>query len=122
MISGKSLKVLTVIQYASLIIATICVLVFQFLAHVVCVYLALGFYTLGFLIVMVRSILTTTEIFLASKQEQKEGALLLKKGGVDYVNTKSERIWAIISCLFWVAVFGFSLVVLIMYMTNYKIF
>lgn len=121
MFSGKPLKILTIIQYVSLVVATVGVLVFQFIPHVVCMYLSIGLFTLGFFIIMLRNVLTTAEIFVASLKEQKALSLMVETSRLQILNTKKERVWSIITSLFWVAVFGFSLAVLIMYILAYPV-
>lgn len=121
MFNGKPLKILTIIQYAALLVATIGVLVFQFIPHEICMYLSLGLYALGFLIIMLRNVLTTIEIFIASLKEQRALRVMVETSRVQILNTIKERIWSVITSLFWVAVFGFSLSVLIMYILAYPV-
>ncbi len=109
------LKVMSLIEYVSLILATVAVLTFQFLPYLICIMVALGCYTLGFFMASIRSVLNCVEIFFASKQVNGEEQALVTSSKVEVLNSKKERVLAVLGAIMWIALFAFALVVLILY-------
>ena len=109
------LSVINIIEYIALIVATIAVLTFQFVPYLACIFVGMSCYCAGFLIASVRAVLNCIEIFWASKQAQGKGQALVTTKQIEVLNSKKERIHAVLSAIMWIALFVFALVVLILY-------
>ena len=109
------LSVINVIEYVALIVATIAVLTSQFVPYLAFVLVGMASYCVGFLIVSIRAVLNCVEIFWASKQTNGEEQALVTTKQVEVLNSKKEKVHAVLSAIMWIALFVFALVVLILY-------
>lgn len=109
------LHVINLVEYVSLIIATIAVLISQFVPYLACVIVGMSFYALGFLLASIRAVINCVEIFIASKRVSGENEALVTTNRVEVLNSKKEKAQAVLSALLWFLLFAFALVVLILY-------
>lgn len=112
-------KVVGIIEYVALIVATISVLISQFVPKVWIVILGLCGYVVGFLFSATRSVFSCIEIFSASKMVSEEDSALVATNQVEVLNSKKEKIRAVVGAIVWVAVFVFALIVAIWYISKY---
>ena len=101
-------------QYVFFLTATCAVLSAQFIANANIVFAALIAYTTGFLVTLIKGIINAVEIFFASSVVGNENALV-SNSKLEVLDSKKERVKAIIINILWLAMFGFSLAVTIMY-------
>lgn len=109
------LHTINIVEYATLIIATIAVLISQFVPYLACVIVGMSFYALGFLLASVRAVINCIEIFNASKQVSGESEALVTTNRVEVLNSKKEKVQAVLGAILWILLFAFALVVLILY-------
>ena len=123
------IKIVDYSKYVAFIAATICVFIFQFIAVEMCITLALSFYVVAFGLMSFSSIMHASELFNASKQgsivttmqikdEDIEEDLDIKKvtkEDIEFVNSKAEKVWAIVGSIFYGIFTIFSFVVLVLY-------
>ena len=107
---------LNIAEYIGFILATIFVLVFQFVGLPIFVILALVLYTLAFLIVFAISVIQCKEYFDATKNVKVANPKNAEvKEGEEVVNIKHEKTWAIIKAVSSGVFAIFTLIVLILY-------
>ena len=120
-------------KYLAFVLATVCVLVFQFTANSFCINLALSLYVVAFGLMCASLILHADEVFDAYKTikkqhlEQKkaetneDGTMVvespseIKGEEVEPVNLKSEMVWSVIGSIFFGLFSIFTFVVLVLY-------
>ncbi len=112
-------KIISIVEYLALIVATVAVLVSQFIPKLAIVIVGLSAYTIGFLFSSIRSVFSCVEIFSASKLVGDENSALVTTNQVEVLNSKKEKVRAVLGAIMWIAIFAFSLVVLIWYITKY---
>lgn len=115
------IKVISIIEYLALIVATVAVLVSQFIPKLFIVIIGLSGYVIGFLFSSIRSVFACIEIFSASRKVDGEESALVVTNSVEVLNSKKERASSVVSAIIWLAIFAFSLVVLIWYVNKYAL-
>lgn len=123
MTKKELIKILNYAKYAMFIAATICILVFQFIAEPVCITVALSLYVVAFGLMFASSLMHCLEIYKAdnyikrnhAKIENIEDSSFVSKQDVEEVNLKSEKVWSIIASVFFACFTIFTLVVLILF-------
>lgn len=109
------LKVLNIIEYALLIIATVAVLTSQFLPYLSLVLVGMSAYVVAFFLSGIRALVNCVEVFRASKYVNEENGALIVKKDIEVLNSKKEKVQAVLNSILWVSLFVFALVVLILY-------
>lgn len=112
-------KIIGILEYITLIVATVAVLVSQFIPKTIIVVVGLFGYVCGFLFSSIRSVFSCVEIFSASKMVSGEDSALVTTNQVEVLNSKKEKTVAVLGAIMWIAVFAFSLVVAILYVSKY---
>ena len=120
-------------KYVAFVLATVCVLIFQFTAISFCITLALSLYVVAFGLMCASLIVNASEMFNANKFIKKQkleeakaevnekGTMTvsspseLKGEEVEPVNIKSEMAWSIIGAIFFGLFAIFTFVVLVLY-------
>jgi len=112
----KLVNTLNIVEYAAFVLATIFVIVFQFVGLPIFVTLALSIYTVAFLIVFAIAVIQCKEYFDKTrgvKVEKTEGKTT--ENGDEVVDIKHEKAWAIIKAVASGLFAIFTFVVLILY-------
>ena len=102
------------LQYICFLTATCAVLTAQFIANSNLVVVALISYSAGFLVTLIKGIIHAIEVFYASKIVGDDNALV-SNSKLEVLDSKKEKIKAVILNILWLVMFGFSLAVTIMY-------
>ena len=120
-------------KYLAFVLATVCVLLFQFLAIAFCITLALSLYVVAFGLMTASQVLHAKELFEANtviKQKKltevkpivnEEGTLVvngaseLKGEEVEPVNIKNEMVWSVAGSIFFGLFTVFTFIVLVLY-------
>lgn len=113
------IKIVGVAEYIALIIATVFVLVSQFVPQMWIVVVGMIGYVVGFLFSSIRSVFSCVEIFSASKMVAGEESALVTTNQVEVLNSKKEKVVAVLGAIMWIAVFVFALIVTIWYISKY---
>lgn len=119
-------------KYVAFVLATICVLIFQFTANSFSINIALSLYVVAFGLMCASLIFHAQEVYdaikLMKKQNLKQGQIDNNEGTmvvetpseikgeeVEPVNLKSEMVWSVVGSIFFGVFSIFTFVVLILY-------
>jgi len=118
-------------KYLAFILATVAVLVFQFLGESICITLALSLYVVAFGLMFATSVVQCVEIYNADKmvkqnhlkelnpQINEEGTITInsdgKKEEVEVVKLKKEKALSVLTAIFFGVFTLFTFAVLILY-------
>ena len=120
-------------KYLAFVLATVCVLVFQFTASEICISFALSLYVVAFALMSLSMIFQAIELFEADKlikQEKlikadpmvnQEGTMVVASPGelkgeeVEPVKLKREKFWSIVGAIFFALFTIFTFIVLVLY-------
>ena len=106
---------INIAEYAFFVLATIFVLVFQFVGHPIFVSIALACYTFAFMLVAITAFTQCMELFEATKNAKLANSNVKTENGEEVVNTKKEKIWSIVKTCLGTIFAIFTFVVLILY-------
>lgn len=120
-------------KYLAFVLATVCVLIFQFTANAFCINLALSLYVVAFGLMSASLVMHAEEVFEADKMIKKQklekasvetnenGIMVvetpseLKGEEVEPVNLKAEKAWSVIGSIFFGLFTIFTFIVLVLY-------
>lgn len=111
------INLLYVLQYAFFLVATCAVLASQFIANANLVLVALLSYTLGFLVTLIKGLINAVEVFVASKIVGNNSALV-SNSKLEVLDSKKEKFKQVLLNILWLAMFGFSLAITIIYIAR----
>ncbi len=125
------IKAINYAKYLAFILATICVMVFQFTANPICVTFALALYVVAFGLMFASLVVHCTEIYAIDRAVKEQKAVIadvsskdgmtiapegeLKGQEVEVVNLKKEKVWSVIGATFFAIFTLFTFIVLILY-------
>lgn len=119
-------------KYLAFILATVCVLIFQFTAYSIWITMALSFYVVAFGLMFGSMVIHCVEIYNADKIVRKNHLTTLEpelspdgtivpldgeyKGKeVEVVSLKSEKVWSVLGAIFFALFTVFTFAVLVLY-------
>ena len=121
------------LKYIAFVLATICVFVFQFVAHPICITLALAFYVVAFGLMTASLVVRCVELYSAEKVVKEENAIVVGQTEVEnnkeilneaensigeeveVVNLKAEKFWSVFGASFFGLFTIFTFIVLILF-------
>lgn len=123
MTKKELITILNYAKYAMFVAATVCILVFQFIAEPICITVALSLYVVAFGLMFASSLIHCIEIYQAdgyvkktsAKVQNVEDSTIETKENVEEVNLKSEKVWSVLGSIFFALFTIFTLVVLILF-------